>query len=206
MAYPELEQFAYGFSRGELKAGPRIYIAISNVEFDQPTTEEAVMGTKPWPIARTEGEMGLGTGTLTFSSESDRAAFIADLGDGFTVRRALPSVQTRMVGPFVFFDHMGPAVFRSGSGVDVRPHPHIGLATVTYLYQGRMHHRDSLGTDQWIEPGAVNWMIAGQGITHSERTDGEAHHAVLQVLRQDAEGLDEGGAVGDPDNSLKSIT
>jgi hypothetical protein len=83
MAYPELEQFAYGFSRAELKAGSRIYIAISNVSFDQPTTEEAVMGTKPWPIARTEGEMGLGTGTVTFSSESDRAAFIADLGDGF---------------------------------------------------------------------------------------------------------------------------
>jgi redox-sensitive bicupin YhaK (pirin superfamily) len=94
-----------------------------------------------------------------------------DLG-GFEVRRALPAPQRQMVGPFIFFDQMGPAEFLSGQGIDVRPHPHIGLATVTYLYQGRMHHRDSLGTDQWIEPGAVNWMVAGHGITHSERTDG----------------------------------
>ncbi|MEN9408805.1 MAG: hypothetical protein RL216_779 [Pseudomonadota bacterium] len=95
-----------------------------------------------------------------------------DLG-GFEVRRALPSVQRQMVGPFIFFDQMGPAEFLTGQGIDVRPHPHIGLATVTYLLKGRMHHRDSLGTDQWIEPGAVNLMFAGHGITHSERTDGE---------------------------------
>lgn len=95
-----------------------------------------------------------------------------DLG-GFEVRRALPSVQRQMVGPFIFFDQMGPAEFLTGQGIDVRPHPHIGLATVTYLLKGRMHHRDSLGTDQWIEPGAVNLMLAGHGITHSERTDGE---------------------------------
>lgn len=95
-----------------------------------------------------------------------------DLG-GFEVRRALPAPRRQMVGPFIFFDQMGPAEFLTGQGIDVRPHPHIGLATVTYLMQGRIHHRDSLGTDQWIEPGAVNWMVAGQGITHSERTDGD---------------------------------
>ncbi|WP_300029645.1 pirin family protein [uncultured Roseobacter sp.] len=95
-----------------------------------------------------------------------------DLG-GFEVRRALPAPKRQMVGPFIFFDQMGPAEFLTGKGIDVRPHPHIGLATVTYLYKGKIHHRDSLGTDQWIEPGAVNWMVAGHGITHSERTDGE---------------------------------
>ena len=93
-----------------------------------------------------------------------------DLG-GFEVRRALPAPQRQMVGPFIFFDQMGPAEFLPTRGLDVRPHPHIGLATISYLYEGRMHHRDSLGTDQWIEPGSVNWMVAGQGITHSERTD-----------------------------------
>jgi len=95
-----------------------------------------------------------------------------DLG-GFEVRRAFPAPQRQMVDPFIFFDQMGPAEFVTGQGIDVRPHPHIGLATVTYLYKGKIHHRDSLGTDQWIEPGAVNWMVAGHGITHSERTDGE---------------------------------
>ncbi|MEM8555825.1 MAG: pirin family protein [Pseudomonadota bacterium] len=95
-----------------------------------------------------------------------------DLG-GFEVRRALPAPQRQMVGPFIFFDQMGPAEFVTGQGIDVRPHPHIGLATVTYLYSGSLHHRDSLGTDKWIEPGAVNWMVAGHGITHSERIDGE---------------------------------
>lgn len=94
-----------------------------------------------------------------------------DLG-GFEVRRALPSARRQMVGPFIFFDQIGPVEFVTGQGLDIRPHPHIGLATVTYLYRGRLHHRDSLGTDQWIEPGAVNWMSAGHGITHSERTDG----------------------------------
>ena len=93
-----------------------------------------------------------------------------DLGDGFEVRRALPSMRRRMVGPFIFFDQMGPAVFRSGQGLDVRPHPHIGLATVTYLFEGEILHRDSLGTVQSIQAGAVNWMTAGKGIVHSERT------------------------------------
>ena len=95
-----------------------------------------------------------------------------DLGD-FEVRRALPAPRRQMVGPFIFFDQMGPAEFVTGQGIDIRPHPHIGLATVTYLYKGKFHHRDSLGTDQWIEPGAVNLMTAGHGVTHSERVDGD---------------------------------
>ena len=86
---------------------------------------------------------------------------------------SLPAPKRQMVGPFIFFDQMGPAEFVTGKGIDVRPHPHIGLATVTYLYKGKIHHRDSLGTDSWIEPGAVNWMVAGHGITHSERADGD---------------------------------
>lgn len=98
---------------------------------------------------------------------------VRDLGDGFTVRRALPSAQRRMVGPFIFFDQMGEAVFRSGEGLDVRPHPHIGLATVTYLLEGEILHRDSLGSVQAIRPGEVNWMTAGSGIVHSERTSDE---------------------------------
>ena len=93
----------------------------------------------------------------------------SDLG-GFFVRRALPSSQRRMVGPFIFFDHMGPAEFRAGQGIDVRPHPHIGLATVTYLFAGEIMHRDSLGSVAAIRPGAVNLMTAGRGIAHSERT------------------------------------
>jgi hypothetical protein len=93
-----------------------------------------------------------------------------ELGDGFHVRRALPSPQRRMLGPFVFFDQMGPARFQPGAGLDVRPHPHIGLATLTYLFEGEIVHRDSLGSVQPIHPGAVNWMIAGRGIVHSERT------------------------------------
>ncbi len=96
-----------------------------------------------------------------------------DLGDGFSVRRALPSARTRMVGPFIFFDHFGPAEFRAGAGLDVRPHPHIGLATVTYLFDGEIMHRDSLGTALAIRPGEVNWMTAGRGIVHSERTGAE---------------------------------
>ncbi len=98
----------------------------------------------------------------------------SDLGDGFMVRRALPHAQQRMVGPFVFFDEMGPAGFEVGHGLDVRPHPHIGLATVTYLYEGEILHRDSLDTVQLIRPGEVNWMTAGRGIVHSERTAPEA--------------------------------
>ncbi len=95
-----------------------------------------------------------------------------DLG-GFEVRRALPAPKRQMVGPFIFFDQMGPAEFLTDQGIDVRPHPHIGLATVTYLYQGEFQHRDSLGTNQMISPGEVNWMIAGNGVTHSERTSAE---------------------------------
>ncbi|RKH67288.1 pirin family protein [Corallococcus llansteffanensis] len=95
---------------------------------------------------------------------------VRDLGDGFTVRRALPSARRRMVGPFIFLDQMGPADFDPGRGLDVRPHPHIGLSTVTYLFEGEILHRDSLGVVQSIRPGAVNWMTAGQGIVHSERT------------------------------------
>lgn len=92
-----------------------------------------------------------------------------DLG-GFEVKRALPAPKRQMVGPFIFFDQAGPAEFLTGQGIDIRPHPHIGLGTVTYLYRGDFHHRDSIGTDQVILPGAVNWMVAGRGVTHSERT------------------------------------
>lgn len=92
-----------------------------------------------------------------------------DLG-GFEVRRALPAPKRQMVGPFIFFDQAGPAEFLTGQGIDIRPHPHIGLGTVTYLYRGDFRHRDSIGTDQVILPGAVNWMVAGRGVTHSERT------------------------------------
>jgi redox-sensitive bicupin YhaK (pirin superfamily) len=95
---------------------------------------------------------------------------VRDLGDGFQVRRALPAAKRRTVGPFVFFDQMGPKQFKSGAGLDVRPHPHIGLATVTYLFNGEIVHRDSLGSVQTIRPAEVNWMIAGSGIVHSERT------------------------------------
>ncbi|MEZ5998861.1 MAG: pirin family protein [Hyphomonas sp.] len=93
-----------------------------------------------------------------------------DLGGGFRVRRILPHASQRMVGPFIFFDHFGPVTYAPGEGFDVRPHPHIGLATVTYLFDGAIRHRDSLGTDIEIRPGAVNWMTAGRGIVHSERT------------------------------------
>ena len=106
-----------------------------------------------------------------------------DIG-GFEVRRLLPSMERRSVGPFVFFDQMGPAELLPGSGIDVRPHPHIGLATVTYLFAGNIVHRDSLGTVQAIEPGAVNWMTAGRGIAHSERSDGE-----LRKKRQSLYGI-----------------
>jgi len=95
-----------------------------------------------------------------------------DLGD-FTVRRALPDRRRQRVGPFIFFDHMGPAEFEPGTGVNVRAHPHIGLATITYLFEGEMLHRDSLGYVQPIRPGAVNWMTAGRGIVHSEKVTEE---------------------------------
>ena len=92
-----------------------------------------------------------------------------DVG-GFEVRRALPAREKQMIGPFIFFDQMGPGEFLTGKGLDVRPHPHIGLSTVTYLFEGEIMHRDSLGFEQPIRPGALNWMTAGQGIAHSERT------------------------------------
>ncbi len=106
-----------------------------------------------------------------------------DIGD-FTVRRVLPVAGRRQLGPFVFFDHLGPVEQPAGQGMDVRPHPHIGIATVTYLFEGSFVHRDSLGVVQRIEPGAINWMIAGRGVTHSERTDaperaaGQRLHAI----------------------------
>jgi redox-sensitive bicupin YhaK (pirin superfamily) len=95
---------------------------------------------------------------------------VHDLGGGFTVKRLLPHAQRRSVGPFVFFDHIGPATLGPGNPLEVRPHPHIGLATVTYLWEGAIMHRDSLGSLQEIRPGDVNWMTAGRGIVHSERT------------------------------------
>jgi len=94
---------------------------------------------------------------------------LKDLGGGFTVRRLLPAVQRKSVGPFLFFDHFGPVTVQPTDEYDVRPHPHIGLATVTYLFSGAILHRDSLGSVQQIEPGAINWMTAGRGIVHSER-------------------------------------
>jgi redox-sensitive bicupin YhaK (pirin superfamily) len=96
-----------------------------------------------------------------------------DLGDNFIVRRALPAIEKRMVGPFVFWDEFGPARFEVGKGMDVRPHPHINLATITYLFDGEIFHRDTLGSAQAIKPGDVNWMNAGKGIAHSERTRAE---------------------------------
>lgn len=96
-----------------------------------------------------------------------------DLGDNFRVNRILPGSARRMVGPFVFFDYFGPVGFAPGKGIDVRPHPHIGLATVTYLFEGSQIHRDTLGSVQEIQPGDVNWMTAGRGIAHSERTGPE---------------------------------
>ena len=96
-----------------------------------------------------------------------------DLGDGFFVTRLLPQIARRSIGPFVFFDYFGPVDFAPGKGVDVRPHPHIGLATITYLFDGAQMHRDTLGSVQEITPGDVNWMTAGRGIAHSERTGQE---------------------------------
>ncbi len=103
-----------------------------------------------------------------------------DLG-GFRVRRALPDLRRKMVGPFIFFDHMGPAEFSPGKGIDVRAHPHIGIATITYLFDGQILHRDSLGYEQRITPGAVNWMTAGRGIVHSERTPADLRESGSSV-------------------------
>lgn len=144
-----------------------------------------------------------------------------DLGE-FVVRRALPSAQARTVGPFVFFDHMGPAVFRAGAGVDVRPHPHIGLATLTYLIDGEIMHRDSLGTAVAIRPGEVNLMTAGRGIVHSERTSverrasGDSLHGLqfwlgLPAAQEESDpafahhGVGEFPVVGDDDKSVRVV-
>jgi redox-sensitive bicupin YhaK (pirin superfamily) len=113
---------------------------------------------------------------LTASIEQVIVPRARDLG-GFEVRRALPAAGRQMVGPFIFFDQMGPTEFITGAGIDVRPHPHIGLATVTYLYEGEIFHRDSLGSELPIRPGDVNWMTAGRGIVHSERTAGDVRAA-----------------------------
>src|SRR3982751_1560172 len=104
----------------------------------------------------------------------------SDIG-GFEVRRALPTAKRRLVGPFIFFDRMGPAILRAGHALDVRPHPHIGLSTVTYLFDGRIRHRDSLGTEMVIAPGDVNLMTAGRGIVHSERTPEELRGEPMSV-------------------------
>lgn len=108
-----------------------------------------------------------------------------DLGDGFNVKRLLPVAIRRAVGPFVFFDHMGPVDFKLGNGLDVRPHPHIGLSTLTYLFEGSIVHRDTLGVEMEIRPGAVNWMTAGSGVAHSERSpeDARANPARLHGLQ-----------------------
>jgi redox-sensitive bicupin YhaK (pirin superfamily) len=94
---------------------------------------------------------------------------VRDIGD-FEVHRALPAAERQMIGPFIFFDRFGPVIMKAGQGMDVRPHPHIGLATVTWLFDGTIYHRDSLGSEQAIQPGELNWMTAGKGIVHSERT------------------------------------
>jgi redox-sensitive bicupin YhaK (pirin superfamily) len=118
-----------------------------------------------------------GDGPTAGPVEQQIAPRARDLGDGFTVQRTLPAGQRRTIGPFVFFDRMGPAGLGAGHGLDVRPHPHIGLATVTYLFEGAILHRDSLGTVQLIRPGEVNWMIAGRGIAHSERTPADVRQS-----------------------------
>jgi redox-sensitive bicupin YhaK (pirin superfamily) len=107
---------------------------------------------------------------------------VREIVDGFKVRRALPSARRRMVGPFIFLDQMGPEVLGRGKGLDVAPHPHIGLATVTYLFEGELLHRDSIGTIQVIRPGEVNWMTAGSGIAHSERTPPEMRQTGAQLF------------------------
>ncbi|HEY0098706.1 MAG TPA: pirin family protein [Pyrinomonadaceae bacterium] len=113
------------------------------------------------------------SGAMPGSLETVIVTRVRDLVNGFKVRRVLPSARRRMVGPFIFLDQMGPEILGAGRGLDVAPHPHIGLATVTYLFEGEILHRDSLGTVQPIRPGEVNWMTAGSGIAHSERTPQE---------------------------------
>lgn len=118
-----------------------------------------------------------------FTSDQIELMVVANAKDigGFEVRRALPTARRRLVGPFIFFDRMGPAVLRVGQALDVRPHPHIGLSTVTYLFDGKIRHRDSLGTEMVIAPGDVNLMTAGRGIVHSERTPEEMRGAPMSV-------------------------
>ena len=135
-----------------------------------------------------------------------------DLGGGFKVRRALPFDAHKMVGPFIFFDHFGPVEYAPGDGFDVRPHPHIGLATVTYLFEGAMRHKDSVGSDIVIRPGAVNWMTAGRGITHSERTppeeraNGQSMHGLQTwVALPKTHEMMEPSFVHHPENSLPTI-
>ena len=118
-----------------------------------------------------------------FSCDAIELMVVANAKDigGFEVRRALPTAKRRLVGPFIFFDRMGPAILRAGHALDVRPHPHIGLSTVTYLFDGRIRHRDSLGTEMVISPGDVNLMTAGRGIVHSERTPQEMRGAPMSM-------------------------
>lgn len=118
-----------------------------------------------------------------FSCDAIELMVVANAKDigGFEVRRALPTARRRLVGPFIFFDRMGPAILRAGQALDVRPHPHIGLATVTYLFDGKIRHRDSLGTEMVIEPGDVNLMTAGRGIVHSERSPEELRGNPLSI-------------------------
>ena len=108
---------------------------------------------------------------------------VKDLGDNFFVRRSLPNLGKQMVGPFIFWDHMGPAVITANKGMVVRSHPHIGLATITWLFDGEILHRDSLGNEQKIIPGEVNWMTAGKGITHSERSQPLENHMNLEGIQ-----------------------
>ena len=122
-----------------------------------------------------------------------------DLGGGFTVRRLLPAVSRRAVGPFVFFDHFGPITATPADDHDVRPHPHIGLATVTYLFEGAMMHRDSTGIVQRIEPGAINWMTAGRGIVHSERTPDD-----LRRVTRRSHGLQLWSALPEADEEIEA--
>ncbi|MES3010519.1 MAG: pirin family protein [Pseudomonadota bacterium] len=140
------------------------------------------------------------------------AGHAKDLGGGFMVRRLLPDAKRRAVGPFVFFDHFGPVTVTPGAGHDVRPHPHIGLATVTYLFEGAIQHRDNLGYNQTIAPGAINWMTAGRGIVHSERRPDELrqttsvnHGIQLWVALPQAHEEDEPSFVHTPASAIPEV-
>jgi redox-sensitive bicupin YhaK (pirin superfamily) len=155
------------------------------------------------PVCRSDGEP-----TVELEIEARRR----ELGDGFSVRRILPTAARRMVGPFIFVDHAGPVRLAPGQGLDVRPHPHLNLATVTYLFEGEILHRDSLGSEQPIRPGAVNWMTAGRGIVHSERTpanerkSGPSLHAMqLWVALPTAHEQDEPSFQHHPAQTIPSI-